>query len=193
MAICLPLPMASMLQAIIDDPTPGPSVVLETPLTAGNEKALGSDARNQLQQILIDGYDHTNHGWGAVQKFLDWDTIEYCMAETAQGNQALERMAQETLAAQFNLMDPAWGGVYQYSTDGDWQHPHFEKIMQMQAEDLRIYAQAFGLWHDETYLQAAKSDPRVLKRFPHITRWRVLHQSGRGSDSGRTWRRVLST
>ena len=29
-----PLQMASMLQAIIDDPTPGPSVVRETPLTA---------------------------------------------------------------------------------------------------------------------------------------------------------------
>src|SRR5271167_614905 len=142
-----PLPMASMLQAIIDDPTPGPSVVLEKPLTAGHEKALGSDARNQLQQILIDDYDHTNHGWGTVQKFLDWDTIEYCVTEAGQGNQAFERMAQETLAAQLNLMDPAWGGVYQYSTDGDWQHPHFEKIMQMQAEDLRIYAEAYALWH----------------------------------------------
>src|SRR5271157_428849 len=65
-----PLPMASMLQAIIDDPTPGPSVVLETPLTASHEKALGSDARHQLQQILIDDYDHTNHGRGTVQKFL---------------------------------------------------------------------------------------------------------------------------
>src|SRR4249920_1954283 len=51
--------MASMLQAIIDDPTPGPSVVIETPLTASQEKTLGSDARNQLQQILIDNYDHT--------------------------------------------------------------------------------------------------------------------------------------
>jgi uncharacterized protein YyaL (SSP411 family) len=160
-----PLPMASMLQAIIDDPTPGPSVVLETPLAAGQEKALGSDARDKMRQVLIDDYDHTNHGWGTVQKFLDWDTIEYCMTETAQGNQAFERMAQETLAAQLNLIDPAWGGVYQYSTDGDWQHPHFEKIMQMQAEDLRIYAQAFALWHDETYRQAAIRIRGYLKNF----------------------------
>src|SRR5271168_4409308 len=42
--------MASMLQAIIDDPSPGPSVAIETPLTASYEKALGSDARNPLQQ-----------------------------------------------------------------------------------------------------------------------------------------------
>jgi uncharacterized protein len=160
-----PLQMVSILQAIIDDPAPGPSVVRETPLIAGHEKALGSHARNQLQQILIDDYDHANRGWGTVQKFLDWDTIEYSMAEAAQGNQALERMAQETLAAQLNLMDPAWGGVYQYSTDGDWQHPHFEKIMQMQAEDLRIYTQAFALWHDATYLQAANRIRDYLKNF----------------------------
>src|SRR5271166_5747215 len=44
-----PVPMTSMLQAIIDDPTPGPSVVIETPLTASHEKALGSDAQHQLQ------------------------------------------------------------------------------------------------------------------------------------------------
>ena len=160
-----PLPMASMLQAIIDDPTPGPSVVVETPLVASQEKALGSDARNKLQQILLNDYDHTNHGWGTVQKFLDWDTIEYCMVETSQGNQAFEKMARETLAAQLNLVDPAWGGVYQYSTDGDWQHPHFEKIMQMQSEDLRVYAQAFALWHDESYLQAASRIRGYLKNF----------------------------
>ncbi len=28
------------------------------------------------------GYDHTNRGWGTGQKFLDWDTIEYCLDQT---------------------------------------------------------------------------------------------------------------
>jgi uncharacterized protein len=160
-----PLPMASMLQAVIDDPTPGPSVVTETPLVAGHANALGSDSRSKLRQLLIDRYDNTNRGWGTAQKFLDWDTIEYCMSEAARGDQVFGRMARETLAAQLNLMDPAWGGVYQYSTDGDWQHPHFEKIMQMQAEDLRTYAQAYAFWHDDTYLQAASRIRGYLKNF----------------------------
>jgi uncharacterized protein len=140
-----PRPMASMLQAIVDDPTPGPSVVAEVELTPTNEAALAAEARNKLRQVLIDAYDHGNRGWGTVQKWLDWDIIEYCMAET--------------------LRDPAWGGVYQYSTDGDWQHPHFEKIMQMQAEDLQIYVQAYALWHDNTYLEAANQLRGYLKKF----------------------------
>jgi len=160
-----PRPMASMLQAIIDDPTPGPSVVPEGDLTPSKEAALTAEARNKLRQVLIDAYDHDNQGWGTVQKWLDWDIIEYSMAETSRGDKEFERMARETLAAQLNLMDPAWGGVYQYSTDGDWQHPHFEKIMQMQAEDLRTYAEAYALWHDNTYLQAANQIRDYLKNF----------------------------
>jgi uncharacterized protein len=157
--------MASMLQAIIDDPSPGPSVVAEAPLVPTGETALGSDRQNELRQNLIDSYDHTNRGWGTSQKFLDWDTIEFCMAQTERGDQTFDGMARETLAAQLNLLDPAWGGVYQYSTDGDWQHPHFEKIMQVQAEDLRIYALAYALWHDDTYLHAADRIRRYLKNF----------------------------
>jgi uncharacterized protein YyaL (SSP411 family) len=157
--------MASMLQAIIDDPSPGPSVVPEMLLVPSTETSLGSDRQSALRQTLVDSYDSTNRGWGTGQKFLDWDTVEYCLTETERGDQTFERMARETLSAQLNLLDPAWGGVYQYSTDGDWQHPHFEKIMQMQAEDLRVYALAYALWHDETYLQAANRIRAYLKNF----------------------------
>src|SRR3984893_4623372 len=160
-----PNQMAAMLQAIIDDPSPGPSVVVEAPLVPSGENALGSDRKNELRQNLIDSYDHTNRGWGTSQKFLDWDTIEFCMTQTGRGAQTFVAMARETLAAQLNLRDPAWGGVYQYSTDGDWQHPHFEKIMQMQAEDLRIYALAYSLLHDPEYLQAANRIRAYLKHF----------------------------
>ncbi|HEY2123580.1 MAG TPA: DUF255 domain-containing protein [Chthoniobacterales bacterium] len=160
-----PEQMASMLQAIIDDPTPGPSVLPETPLVSSGVETFGPARRSELRKILVDNYDDTNLGWGTVQKFLDWDTIEYCIAQTQRGDQTLERMARETLGAQLNLIDPAWGGVYQYSTDGDWVHPHFEKIMQMQAENLRIYSLAYVLWHDETYLKAANRIREYLRAF----------------------------
>ena len=74
-------------------------------------------------------------------------------------------MARETLDAQRQLIDPVWGGVYQYSTDGDWKHPHFEKIMQMQAENLRSYAQAYALWKDPAHLEAAKKIRGYLRDF----------------------------
>ncbi len=160
-----PKPMASMLQAIIDDPTPGPSVLPEQKLSSSADAALTPDARQNLRNVLIETYDPKNKGWGTVQKFLNWDVIEYCMVQAKQGDARFEQMARETLAAQLHLIDPVWGGVCQYSTDGDWDHPHFEKIMQMQAENLRTYAAAYALWHDPSYLQTAKKVRNYLQNF----------------------------
>jgi uncharacterized protein len=160
-----PKPMASMLQAIIDDPSPGPSVLAETTLTASDNAFLSDKSANILKQRLTDTYDAKNKGWGTVQKFLNWDLIEYCLTASGQGEADLERMGRETLAAQLNLIDPVWGGVCQYSTDGDWQHPHYEKIMQMQAENIRIYAEAYAFWADPTYLTTARKIYGYLKGF----------------------------
>ncbi|HEY2124326.1 MAG TPA: DUF255 domain-containing protein [Chthoniobacterales bacterium] len=160
-----PRPMASMLQAIIDDPSPGPSIVKEEPIVTDDAAGLRPAVREKLDRELRDDYDHKNRGWGTVQKFLDWDIIEYAIGQALAGDQAFEQMARETLEAQRKLIDPVWGGVYQYSTDGDWEHPHFEKIMQMQAENLRIYAQAYALWKDPTYLHAAGQIRDYLRNF----------------------------
>jgi uncharacterized protein YyaL (SSP411 family) len=97
---------------------------------------------------------------------MDWNVIEYCLSISANGDHAgWERMARETLMAQRNLFDPVWGGVYQYSTDGDWKHPHYEKLLQFQAENLRIYAIAYARWGDHEYLEDARKIRRYLEEF----------------------------
>jgi uncharacterized protein YyaL (SSP411 family) len=160
-----PKPMASMLQAIIDDPSPGPSILPETKLSPADQPFLSDLTNQRLRQRLIETYDSKNKGWGTVQKFLNWDLIEYCLVAGMQGDTDFERMGRETLAAQLNLIDPIWGGVCQYSTDGDWEHPHFEKIMQMQAENIRTYAEAYAGWGDSHYLDTANQIYGYLKRF----------------------------
>jgi uncharacterized protein YyaL (SSP411 family) len=161
-----PIPMASMLQAIIDDPSPGPSILPETALEPAQDAALSPNEREKLRQILRDRYDSKNKGWGiGGQKFLSWDIIEYCLREASRGDAEFRRMARETLDAQRVLIDPVWGGVYQYSTDGDWKHPHFEKIMQVQAENLRTYAEAYGSWKNAADLKSAQDIRDYLSRF----------------------------
>jgi uncharacterized protein YyaL (SSP411 family) len=160
-----PKPMASMLQAIIDDPSPGPSIVAEAPLEPNKDGDLTEEQRAALRKVLRDSYDPKNQGWGTVQKFLNWDIIEYCNGEGARGDHDAEQMARATLDAQRQLIDPVWGGVYQYSTDGDWKHPHFEKIMQMQAENLRTYAQSYALWKEVAYREAAQKIRAYLDNF----------------------------
>jgi uncharacterized protein YyaL (SSP411 family) len=162
-----PRPMASMLQAIIDDPTPGPSVLPEEQIVPASTTSLSAESVQALRARLLDAYDPKNLGWGTIHKFLDWNLVEYCMSATPRGasDGGLERMARETLGAQRNLIDPVWGGVYQYSTDGDWKHPHYEKLLQFQAENLRIYAAAYARWSDPEYLKDAKLIRRYIKDF----------------------------
>ena len=158
--------MLSMLQAIIADPTPGPSVRPDAKLELPTNALLSDALRQRLNKDYRAGYDDKYGSWGTDQKFLDWDSVEYSMVLARlnkDGN--AEHMARQTLTEQLHLLDPAWGGVYQYSTDGDWNHPHFEKIMQMQAENLRAYSLGYTQFGDPAYLHAAKEIQRYLKTF----------------------------
>ncbi|MGH9747291.1 MAG: thioredoxin domain-containing protein [Candidatus Acidiferrales bacterium] len=161
-----PREMASMLQAIIDDPTPGPSIEPEAKLELPSSPLLTDSLRADLKKKYLAGYDTAQGSWGATQKYLDWDSVEYSMAlARLTSDPQAEHMARNTLTEQLHLLDPAWGGVYQYSTGGGWNSPHFEKIMQMQAENLRIYSLAYAQWRDPDYLHAAQEIRRYLATF----------------------------
>jgi len=114
-----PKPMAAMLQAFADDPTPGPSVEQETAAEPAADAALSSDQLATMRGAFIQAYDVQRGGWGGIQKFLDWDGLEYCLTEGAGGDALMEKMARQTLTAGLKLIDPVWGGVYQYSTNTD--------------------------------------------------------------------------
>jgi uncharacterized protein len=160
-----PEEMASMLEAIIKDPTPGPSIVAVQAPHYSDQTSLSDVERLDLLKRYAETYDSKNGSWGQVQKYLDWDGVEWAMRQARHGDAAAEHIARQTLDAQLNLLDPAWGGVYQYSTDGDWKHPHFEKIMQMQAENMRIYSLAWAQFHDPRYLGAGQAIHHFLANF----------------------------
>jgi len=159
-----PQVMASMLRAIIADPSPGPSVRAIAPVKPAGP-SLSDDTRKELLSRLNEVYDEKYGSWGRNQKFMDWDNTEMSMLLGAGGDARGVLMAKGTLAGQLHIIDPVWGGVYQYSTDGDWDHPHFEKIMQMQAEDMRTYAYAYSLFHNPADLKAAEDIHKFLTGF----------------------------
>ncbi|HZM06414.1 MAG TPA: DUF255 domain-containing protein [Candidatus Saccharimonadales bacterium] len=113
--------MMAMLKAIVADPSSGPSVRPPVKIVFGDGLGLSSVWRDRLQRQLDAGYDARMAGWGREQKFLNCDNVEYCLARAGTEGGHYEKMARETLAAQQQLIDPVWGGVYQYSTDGDWK------------------------------------------------------------------------
>ena len=157
--------MISMLKAIIDDPSP----ILYSdskPVTEFADKPLLEDKlRMVLQKRFTETSDQKIGGLVQAQKFLDRDLVEYAMLRGAQGDKQALKIARVNLDNATRIIDPVWGGAYQYSTDGDWAHPHFEKIMEIQAGYLRMYAQAYARYHDPAYLKAALDIQRYIRDF----------------------------
>ena len=94
---------------------------------------------------------------GTIHNFLDAPTLEYTftLLSNEKASTLAARRARQTLDANLNLIDPVWGGVYQYSDEANWKSPHFEKLLAFQADDLRLYSQAYAQWQHPKYLEAA--------------------------------------
>jgi uncharacterized protein YyaL (SSP411 family) len=140
-----PEQFAALLQAFIDDPKPGPSVVPATQVVPVAQAALDPASQKALVAEYFALYDDQHGGWGTMHKFMDADSIEYALRGALNGDTSLVGIAKRTLDAATALLDPVWGGVYQYSVGPTWNDPHFEKIMSFQASYLRAYSRLWPL------------------------------------------------
>jgi uncharacterized protein YyaL (SSP411 family) len=157
--------MISMLQAIVDDPTPGPSVATERPIAYATGSSVSSALLARVRKIYASQYDVKAGGWGFSHKFLDGDSVEYALMLAREGDSVEARRVRDTLRLEQKIQDPVWGGAYQYSAGGDWDEPHFEKLISIQAQVMRTYALAYAQFKDAKYLAVAQSVHRYLKSF----------------------------
>lgn len=146
-----PEEMRTALQAALDDPTPMAAAAESAP-KAG---PLTADILQTLKGRHYRYYDDERGGWGRIHKFVNPPVVEYCLRRSLEGSADDRRMARQTLTANLALIDPVWGGVYQYSDSGVWDSPHYEKIMSTQAGNLRVYSLAYAQYQDPDYRAAA--------------------------------------
>ncbi len=157
--------MRALLKAVIDDPSPGPSVGEAFEIKPSGSALLTREQRIGLIKNYDESYEDKIGGWGETQKYVDADSMDYAMSRAEAGDAVAAKRARQTLDAAIALIDPVWGGAFQYSEAGSWTHPHFEKIMSFQAQYLRQYSQAYALWKQTKYLAAARDIERYLARY----------------------------
>ncbi|MFT3770284.1 MAG: DUF255 domain-containing protein [Minicystis sp.] len=110
-------------------------------------------------------YDPAEGGWGRRQKAPIGADIEVEVTRAAHGDQEALARAVFTIRKQRALLDPVWGGIYQYSTGGTWNEPHYEKLMTFQAANLEAYARAYGRTKDAAILADAQRIASYLDTF----------------------------
>jgi uncharacterized protein len=155
---------ADLLRAIRDGAS-AESLGDEEVVVPAQSAELSEATRTRLQQRHRSTFDPELGGLKAQMKYLDRDQVEYALHLAATGDEEESKRAQQTLTAAAQLIDPVWGGVYQYSTHGDWQHPHYEKLTRLQAEYLRVYALACVQLREPVFCTHARSIEAYTRRF----------------------------
>src|SRR5271165_5258285 len=165
-----PTQMASILQAVIDDPSPGPSVSPENAITYAYTPFFPPELLAAMSKDFMSQYDVPDRGWAFGVKYIDADSMEYASVLGRTGDKLQAQRVLDTLQAAQKLFDPMWGGAYQSlivalsspdrnpvarytriqiagrldSTGDSWNEPHFEKPLFIPgASDSDLCA---GLW-----------------------------------------------
>ncbi len=115
---------------------------------------------------LAEYYDPEVGGWGYWQKAAIEGAVELALADGELGP------ATFTLAAQEALIDPVWGGIWQYSEGRSWEVPHYERLARYQRFAWKEYAMAYAVTGDERW----RDDARAMRAF--VTRF--LRDAGGG-------------
>jgi uncharacterized protein YyaL (SSP411 family) len=110
-------------------------------------------------------YDPKEGGWGRMQKSPIGGNAEFEAVRAGHGDKAALGRLTFSLAKQRALLDPVWGGVYQYSASTNWNEPHFEKLMTFQAANLEAYARAFALTKDDAIRRDATMIAKYMTTF----------------------------
>jgi uncharacterized protein YyaL (SSP411 family) len=142
--------------------------------------ALRDAARAQLDEQ----WDEAQAGWGAPQKYPRAAPVEHgFFAAAIGGDAAREARVLRALKAYAKLIDPVWGGMYQYSVHGDWEHPHYEKIHAVQTGAIESFVEAFRATGDRSWLAHAQSIARYLTQ--HMQRADGGFYANQDADVGR--------
>lgn len=133
------------------------------------QSALDEPLKETLKKKHESALDRELGGLKTNHKYLEVDTTEYLLRQMARGDEASKAQVEKTLKAAESLIDPVWGGVYQYSVHRNWNTPHYEKLIINQAEYIRLYALASRISQDPElkarYIDDAKSIFRYVKDF----------------------------
>ena len=127
----------------------------EPPDTAGSASAQTLVAKTL--DVLREGEDKENGGFGTAPKFHNADAIAFLLREArSRSDPGLRSTALRAVDGALHLEDSVWGGFYRYATSADWKQAHYEKLLEGNAAVLRSLSDAYRETGDRRYREAAR-------------------------------------
>jgi len=162
-----PREMADLLRGLVEDRRAGrPLARPPEPPPPRHEGPL-EEVRARVERSLDAYFDPEGLGWGrGIQKYPLSSPVEHAFLRARlRGEGEWIDRALRTLEAEARLLDPVWGGMYQYSERGGWDAPHFEKIAAVQAGALENFVEAYRVTGDGRWLGRARAIESWLTGF----------------------------
>lgn len=132
--------------------------ILEPPVNQKSEPAISRDMVDHAVEFMKNQFDAEHGGFRNAPKFFEPEAISLALAQgLIRKDGELTHMALHTLDRQQALVDPVWGGFYRYAEQADWSEPHYEKMLTIQAANLRNYLEAIQLSNHPSYRTVADS------------------------------------
>ncbi len=144
----------------------------------------GSAIKNWPLDMLVQSFveqsmsvaDELQGGFGETSKFPQLPQLLSLMNLIDPGRESsdqAEKFIHLTLRsmAEANLIDHINGGFFRYTTDPDWQTPHYEKMLYDNAQMVLLYLRAENLWPNRGYRQIAEDTLQFIQS-------KLLHPGG---------------
>ncbi|MCC6407927.1 MAG: thioredoxin domain-containing protein [Planctomycetes bacterium] len=141
---------------------------LKRRLSEADERPRAARARRgELDRELVDWVaktvletsDPVFGGWGREHKFPHFEAIDFALIRWSQtGDDAMRKLVLRTLRGmqQGEIHDKVEGGFYRYATQPDWSRPHYEKMLDSNAQRLFSYLEAYQAFGDASFKKTAE-------------------------------------
>ena len=137
-----------ILQKTLDNPTP---------ITKEIQKSSElSSSDQELYDFFIARIDHEKGMYNSNHKYIQVPGMEHGF-RNYKTDDTLRKWVDLTIKNSYSLVDPVWSGVYQYSTKKSWINQHYEKLLRVQANYMKVYARYGLIAKDKKAIQMAES------------------------------------
>ena len=134
----------------------------------GTRQAESSSARGDLSPEVLDWVSGTLletsdpqwGGWGAQHKFPHPEAIDFALIRWSQtGDESMRKLVLRTLRnmQQGEIHDRVEGGFYRYATSPDWSAPHYEKVLDSNAQRLFAYLESYQALGEDSFRDTARA------------------------------------
>ncbi len=120
---------------------------------------LSGEVVDWVAKTVLDSADPQYGGWGREHKFPHFEAIDFALIRWSQtGDDAMRKLVLRTLRCmqQGEIHDKVEGGFYRYATAPDWSRPHYEKMLDSNAQRLFSYLEGYQAFGDASFRTTAE-------------------------------------